>query len=71
MLSSLDAVVSAPTAVAWLSAGAGVPTYKILRDTSWTSFGSTSEPFAPSCACIMPSVPGDWGGCIRQGQSGD
>jgi Flp pilus assembly protein TadD len=60
MLSSLDAVVTAPTAVAWLSAGAGVPTYKILRDTSWTSFGNAYEPFAPSCACIMPSTPGDW-----------
>jgi tetratricopeptide (TPR) repeat protein len=60
MLSSLDAVVSAPTAVAWLSAGAGIPTYKILHDTSWTSFGKAHEPFAPSCECIMPSTPGDW-----------
>jgi hypothetical protein len=60
LVSALDAVVSAPTAVAWLSAGAGVPTYKILRDTSWTSFGCDYEPFAPSCQCIMPAIPGDW-----------
>jgi Flp pilus assembly protein TadD len=60
MLSSLDAVVSAPTAVSWLSAGAGVPTYKIQRDTGWTSFGTAYEPFAPSCECIAPSTPGDW-----------
>ncbi|HEY8947757.1 MAG TPA: tetratricopeptide repeat protein, partial [Rhizomicrobium sp.] len=39
LISALDAVVSAPTAVCWLSAGAGVPTYKIQRDAAWTSFG--------------------------------
>lgn len=60
LFSALDAVVSAPTAVSWLAAGAGVPTYKILYDTSWTSFGCTFEPFAPSCQCIMPEKPGDW-----------
>jgi Flp pilus assembly protein TadD len=60
LVSTLDAVVSAPTAVAWLSAGAGIPTYKILRDTSWTSFGNAYEPFAPSCQCIMPATTGDW-----------
>ena len=41
MLSALDAVASAPTAVAWLAAGAGVPAFKILYNTSWTSFGET------------------------------
>ena len=56
MLSSLDAVVSAPTAVSWLAAGAGVDTYKILYDTSWTSFGQAYEPFAPSCRCMMPKL---------------
>ena len=66
LLSSLDAVVSAPTAVSWLAAGAGVPTYKILRDTSWTSFGCDYEPFAPSCFCIMPSAPGDWRDCFAR-----
>jgi tetratricopeptide (TPR) repeat protein len=69
MLSSLDAVVSAPTAVAWLSAGAGVPTYKILRDTSWTGFGCAYEPFAPSCELIMPSTPGDWAGVFAKAKA--
>jgi hypothetical protein len=69
MLSSLDAVVSAPTAVAWLSAGAGVPTYKILRDTSWTSFGGAYEPFAPACECIMPYSPGDWADVFRKAKA--
>jgi hypothetical protein len=60
MLSALDHVLSAPTAVSWLAAGAGVPTSKILYDTSWTSFGTTYEPFAPACACIAPATRGDW-----------
>jgi tetratricopeptide (TPR) repeat protein len=60
MLSALDRVVSAPTAVSWLAAAAGVPTYKVLYDTSWTSFGESYEPFAPSCVCVMPKARGDW-----------
>jgi Flp pilus assembly protein TadD len=60
LLSALDAVVTAPTAVSWLSAGAGVPTFKILYDTSWTALGQPREPFAPSCVCVMPDVRGNW-----------
>jgi hypothetical protein len=57
---ALDALVTAPTAVAWLGAGAGVPTFKILYDTSWTALGQAYEPFAPSCVCVMPEQRGDW-----------
>ena len=60
MLSALDCVVSAPTAVSWISAGAGVPTYKILYDTSWTGFGRDYEPFAPACELVMPETRGNW-----------
>jgi len=60
LLAALDAVVTAPTAVSWLSAGAGVPTVKILYDTSWTALGEAYEPFAPSCVCAMPKARGDW-----------
>jgi tetratricopeptide (TPR) repeat protein len=60
ILSALDAVVSAPTAVSWLAAGAGVPTAKILYDTSWTSFGKAYEPFAPASELMMPERRGDW-----------
>jgi tetratricopeptide (TPR) repeat protein len=66
LFSVLDAVVSAPTAVSWLAAGAGVPTYKILYDTSWTAFGQTHEPLAPSCCCVMPNVAGDWRSAFRK-----
>ena len=60
LMSALDAVVSAPTAVSWLSAGAGVPTFKIQRDAGWTSFGCDHEPFAPAALGIVPDVSGDW-----------
>jgi tetratricopeptide (TPR) repeat protein len=65
LLSALDAVVSAPTAVSWLAAAAGVPTYKILHDTSWTSFGEHYEPW-PACVCVMPKQRGDWADSFAQ-----
>ena len=60
LISNLDAVVTAPTSVAWIAAGLGVPTCKILYNNSWTSFGLDYEPFAPSAHCIMPNVAGAW-----------
>ena len=66
MLSALDCVVSAPTAVSWLAAGAGVKTLKILYDTSWTALGQAHEPFAPSCVCVMPQARGDWAGAFAK-----
>ncbi len=66
MLSVLDAVASAPTAVSWLAAATGTPTFKILYDTSWTNFGKTCEPFAPACTCLMPKSRGDWADVFAQ-----
>lgn len=60
LLAALDCVVSAPTAVSWMAAAVGTPTFKILYDTSWTSFGETTEPFAPACTCVMPDTRGNW-----------
>lgn len=60
MLSALDMLISAPTAVAWLGAGAGTRTLKLLYDTSWTAFGQAYEPLAPACRCVMPMLRGDW-----------
>jgi len=60
LLAALEAVVTAPTAVAWLAAGSGTRTLKLLYDTSWTALGQPHEPFAPSCVCVMPGIPGDW-----------
>jgi tetratricopeptide (TPR) repeat protein len=64
LMAALDAVVSAPTAVSWLSAGAGVPTLKLLYGLSWT--GHTLEPFAPACRHVMPKLFGDWDDVFRQ-----
>ena len=66
LMAALDTVVSAPTAVSWLSASAGVPTYKALYDNSWTAVGQTCEPFAPSCVCVMPQTRGDWADVFSQ-----
>jgi len=69
MLAALETVVSAPTAVSWLAAGAGVNTLKILYDTSWTALGRTYEPFAPSCICLMPKERGDWADVFAQAKA--
>jgi tetratricopeptide (TPR) repeat protein len=69
LLAALDAVVTAPTAVSWLAAGAGVPTFKILYDTSWTALGESHEPFAPSCVCVMPTQRGDWSDTFTRAKS--
>jgi Flp pilus assembly protein TadD len=66
MLSSLDALVSAPTAVSWLAAGAGVRTLKILFGTVWTAMGRNHEPFAPSCECLVPTARGNWTEVFRE-----
>jgi hypothetical protein len=69
MLSALDVLVSAPTAVAWLGAGAGVKTLKILYGKSWTSFGQSHEPLAPSCVCVTPKRRGDWSDVFSQAKA--
>ncbi len=66
LFSVFDAMVSAPTAVSWLSAGVGVPTAKVLYDTSWTSFGQNFEPFAPAAHCMMPAQRDDWADTFAQ-----
>ena len=66
LMAALDVVVTAPTAVSWLSAGVGTPTCKVLYDTSWTALGQAYEPFAPSCMCVMPASRGDWADVFAQ-----
>jgi hypothetical protein len=66
MLAALDVLISAPTAVSWLAAGAGVRTLKLLYGPVWTAMGCSYEPFAPSCECLMPATMGDWQDVFRQ-----
>ena len=68
MLSALNLLVSAPTAVSWLGAGVGTRTLKLLYDTSWTAFGQAREPLAPSCRCVMPKSRGDWADAFAQAE---
>lgn len=66
MLSALDVLVSAPTAVSWLAAGAGMRTLKLHFNYSWTAMGQAYEPFAPSSECVCPPTQGDWADVFRQ-----
>jgi tetratricopeptide (TPR) repeat protein len=66
MLSAMDVLASAPTAVSWLGAAVGTRTIKILYDTSWTAFGQDHEPFAPNCVLAMPQRRGDWAGTFAK-----
>ena len=66
MLSALDVLITAPTAVAWAGAGLGVKTLKMLYYKAWTSFGQEHEPLAPACLCLAPEIAGDWPSVFRQ-----
>jgi hypothetical protein len=66
LMAALTCVVTAPTAVSWLSAGVGTRTFKILYDTSSTALGQSHEPFAPACECIMPRNRGAWTSVFAQ-----
>ena len=66
MLSALDVLVSAPTAVSWLAAGAGVRTLKLHFNYSWTAMGQAYEPFAPASECVYPATRGDWADVFKQ-----
>jgi len=69
LLSSLDAVVSAPTVVAMLAAAVGTPTIKLTYSGSWTTLGHTREPFLPASEVIRPTRAGDWAEAFARAQS--
>lgn len=60
LMAALSLVISAPTAVACLSAAVGTRTLKLLYGQSWTAMGRDYEPFLPSCQCVNPRRNGDW-----------
>jgi Flp pilus assembly protein TadD len=66
LLSALGLVISAPTAVACLSAAVGTRTLKLLYGQSWTAMGRDYEPFLPSCQCVTPRQSGDWAEVFNQ-----
>ena len=69
MLAALNVVISAPTAVSWLAAGAGVPTLKLLTSPVWTAMGQSHEPFAPACQCVIAAKIGDWADVFCQAKN--
>ncbi len=60
MISTLDGIVTAPTAVASIAAALGAPTWKVLYYRSWTSLGEEREPFLPAAVCVTPETAGQW-----------
>ncbi|SLN38417.1 tetratricopeptide repeat protein [Oceanibacterium hippocampi] len=60
LMAGLDAVISAPNAVASMSAALGTPTYKLLNDCGWTNLGRDYEPFYPSCRIIARPRGANW-----------
>ncbi|HEY4077739.1 MAG TPA: tetratricopeptide repeat protein [Rhizomicrobium sp.] len=66
LMSALDMVISAPTAVANLAASVGTPTLKVLYGQSWTALGQDHEPFMPWCTCVTPASMGDWADVFAQ-----
>jgi len=66
LMAALSLVISAPTAVACLSAAVGTRTLKLLYGPSWTAMGRDYEPFLPSCQCVTPRRNGDWAEVFSQ-----
>jgi tetratricopeptide (TPR) repeat protein len=66
LMAALRLIVSAPTAVACISAALGIATLKLLYNLSWTAMGLDYEPFLPSCRCVMPRQAGDWADVFNQ-----
>ncbi|MCP5432792.1 MAG: tetratricopeptide repeat protein [Alphaproteobacteria bacterium] len=66
LVAALDRVVSAPTAVACLAGGLGVPTAKVLFDKSWTALGQPFEPFQPACRVAGPAWTGDFADALSR-----
>jgi tetratricopeptide (TPR) repeat protein len=66
LMAALSLVISAPTAVACLSAAVGTRTLKLLYGQSWTAMGRDYEPFLPSCQCVTPRQQGDWAEVFNQ-----
>jgi Flp pilus assembly protein TadD len=66
LMAGLSLVISAPTAVACLSAAVGTRTLKLLYGQSWTAMGRDYEPFLPSCQCVTARQQGDWADVFNQ-----
>jgi hypothetical protein len=60
LISALDAVVSAPTAVCSLAGAVGRPTWQVDSGSDWTTLGGKSSPWFPTIS-VVPLRPGEMG----------
>ena len=60
LLSGLDLVISAPTAVAALSGALGCPTLRVLRGCDWSLLGRQTSPFFNALDTVL--LTRDWHG---------
>lgn len=65
LLSSLDAVVTAPTAVSSLAGATGVRTWQTDSGNDWTVFGRDRSPWWPTIALRRKGQGGDWGAVLQ------
>jgi tetratricopeptide (TPR) repeat protein len=62
LVSSLDAVVTAPTAVSSIAGSLGVPTWQVDSGSDWTALGEERSPWFPSIRVVSRrSEEPDWG----------
>ncbi len=60
LLSQLDLVITAPTAVAYQAAGAGTPVLRLQPVAPWTCLGLEQDAFAPLINDVIAPSPGHW-----------
>jgi hypothetical protein len=61
LLNTLDAVVTAPTAVSSLAGAVGVPTWELDAGGDWTALGEERSPWFPSIRMVRRAAEAtDW-----------
>ncbi len=60
LLASLDAVVTAPTAVSSLAGASGIRTWQTDGGNDWTVFGRDRSPWWPTIGLMRKGHGGDW-----------
>jgi Flp pilus assembly protein TadD len=61
LLNTLDAVITAPTAVSSLAGAVGVPTWELDAGGDWTAFGEERSPWFPSIRMVRRAAEAaDW-----------